>query len=443
VKQKKPVAAKRRPKTAGALRAKQTVRAARPWHKRVLLHPFVVMVLLCAGVLIIGTTWRGAAASYTITATVPAQLPPIAATITSPGSQQRFSTAQATVAGSCPAQSYVKLFRNTAFSGAAQCTGNTYQIQTNLVTGGNELNAQVYNLTDQAGPAGAPVTVYYDQTTETPPAAPTNVPTTMWVANVDSNGYKQGAATRASDNPTVSGWAPPWSMLTVTFHSDPQMCVTQANGIGWWSCTLGRTLPSGVHRVDVSAVTTGGQTLTFPAFQITVLSSLATILAPASGTAPLAIHADYQYQLRLGRQAADFAVSLSGGTAPYTVSADWGDGTTTTQTRNDAAPFTVSHAYATPSGPNKSYTVLIRAVDARGGAAVMQLSAVVKGDGILLVSSSTPVGGFLDGLHHWLWLVWPAYVVVVLMAVGYYLGEREEYRHLMTKPRPPRIRKAR
>jgi|GEM_PF-4566419 len=68
----------------------------------------------------------------------------------------------------------------------------------------------------------------------------------------------------------------------------------------------------------------------------------------------------------------------------------------------------------------------------------MQLGVVVKGTGLVLLARTTTFGVFLDALHRWLWLILPAYVVVTLMAVGYYLGERDEYQHLMAKRRVTR-----
>jgi hypothetical protein len=392
------------------------------------------MVLLCAGVLIAGTTLRSFAASYSVTATVQAPLPTSAATITSPTASQHVTTNVATVSGTCPAQSYVKLSRNGNVSGVSQCASNSYQIQTSLTSGTNQLAAQVYSLTDSPGPASPSVTVYYDQIVSgiIPTAPPDSTPVTLTVSDVENTGYKTGRSSRTSGNPTVSGYAPPLSMMTVTFHSDPETCITQADATGWWTCTLGATLPAGQHHVDVVAVTTDGQRLVFPTFQITVDGALPNLLKPALANAadPLLLRADYHYEVHVGRQAVDLALGVTGGTQPYVVTTDWGDGTTTKLTRADTSPFTVSHTYDTPSGPNKSYTVLVRAADAQGGSSLMQLSVVVKGDGITLLAAGTTFGNFLDGVQHWLWIIMPAYVVVVLMAIGYYLGEREEYRQL-------------
>jgi hypothetical protein len=441
VKQTKSKTAKR-PTRPGLARSKgKTAAPARAFHKRVLLHPFTVMVMLCAGVLLGGVTLRSFAATpaLDVTATVPAELPSSAATITGPGNAEHLSVGAVTVKGACPASSYVKLYRNTAFSGTSPCTSNAYEIQTNLSHGANELTAQVYNLTNQAGPSGVPVTVYYDPVTIAPAPIPTTVPTTISLAGVDSSSYKKSITTTTSENPTMWGWAPPFAKVTVTFHSDPKTCYTQADSTGRWSCTLASSLPAGTHHVDIQAVTQDGHILGFPTFQIIVSQTLRNVLAPKP-TDPLILRADYNYTVHIGHQAAEISLDVAGGTAPYTIMADWGDGNTTSLNRDVAGTFKLSHSYASPSGANKNYTVIVRSTDQHGQQALMQLGVVVKGTGLVLLAKNTTFGAFLDALHRWLWLIWPAYVVVVLMAIGYYLGEREEYQHLMAKRRVNRGR---
>jgi len=390
------------------------------------------MILLCAGVLIIGATIRSFAVSYTVTATVTAQIPSQPAIINEPAPQQHFTNAQAAVSGTCPPHTYVKLFRNTVFSGISQCPSGSFQIQTSLSPGANQLSVQVYNTTDQAGPASSPMTVHYDQTQALAPAAPSSVPTTIWVANLDSRPYTGSTVQRMSENPTIVGWAPPWSIVTLTFHSNPLTCLTQADEMGRWSCTLQQALAPGLHHVDGVAVTPSGQRLTFPGFEINVQASLPSQLVPTSSS-PLIVRAEYHYQVRLSTQPSELLVTLAGGTEPFTIHTDWGDGTTTTERRMDDAPFTVSHSYSTPAEANKDFVVLVHATDAQGQSALMQLSVVVKGTGLALVASSTTFDQLLNDMRHWIWVIWPAYMIVVLMAIGYYLGEREEYQHLIAK----------
>jgi len=408
------------------------------------LHPLTVMVLLCAGVLIIGATLRSFADSYTVTASVQAPLPKKAAVIMHPLTLLHVSTDAVTVQGSCPDQSYVEVTNGTQLSGVSQCTDQTFQVQTSLSSGANQIDAQVYSLTDEAGPTGTPVTVYYDQTTPTPVSTVTNTvpPTTpvesaivtMGVSSVDTSGIKSGSTITTSTNPTVIGWAPPWSIVTVLFHSDPLTCTTQADAKGQWTCTLDQTLPAGVHHVYVSATTTTGTTLNFPMFQITASTSVPSLLQKSNDT-PMHIQADYHYRVYVGSQAVTLALGLNGGTAPYSVDTNWGDGTTTTMTPTNPGSFSTSHSYAASTNADKNYTILVHVTDARGFSSYVQLSAVVRGAGIALVPNTSTFDQYVANIQHWLWLIWPTYAVVVLMAIGYYLGEREEYQHLMQKKR--------
>lgn len=157
---------------------KQQVRLARPIHTRFLLHPATCMTLLVVGVLIAGWTLRAAADSYNVTAKVPA--PPLTegAIITSPADGTTFATSPITVSGSCPDNSYVKLFRNSSFSGSSACVSNIFSIDTALSVGANTLVAQDYNITDDAGPATPGITVTYQPPAPAPstPVATPRVP---------------------------------------------------------------------------------------------------------------------------------------------------------------------------------------------------------------------------------------------------------------------------
>src|SRR5690242_3374732 len=91
---------------------KARVRHSRPIHHRFLLHPATGMMVLAAGVLIAGWTFRAAADSYTVTGKIPA--PPLTdgATITSPADGSTTAVTPIDIGGSCPDNSYVNLTRN-------------------------------------------------------------------------------------------------------------------------------------------------------------------------------------------------------------------------------------------------------------------------------------------------------------------------------------------
>lgn len=426
MKTKKPVAAKR----ARSTKAHQKLARSRPLHKRVLLHPFSVMVLLCAGVLIIGSTMRSYAADYDVTATVPAELPTAPAVISDPINEQHFSAQPITVSGTCPDWSFVKLYRNGAFSGVAQCSPTqTFQIQTSLAVGANVLDPKVFNATGQEGPTGVQLTVFYDELTVPPSAPPTTEPTALVVDAVETLDYTTGAVSPASLNPTISGWAPPYSDVTVTFHSEVTYCRTQADGNGLWSCTLDNALDIGVHRVEVAAVTPDGKRLVFPAFQIRVIRGMAS-LKKAPPASPFALTGEYIYTAKRVRESFSFRLGVSGGKSPYNLTVDWGDGSESGLNHPDQSDFTIAHVYTSPG----KYVVLVRGIDASKQTALLQLSAIVKGS-----SEATAGAGWLNntmsGIRQWLWLVWPVYIAVLLMVLSYWIGEQEAYRQLVSKRR--------
>jgi hypothetical protein len=430
VKTKKSSPAKR----ARAIRSTHKKRAvrARPFHKRVLLHPFSVMVLLCAGVLIIGSTFRGYAADMEVTGIVPAPLPTDPAVITDPVDEQHFSAQPIMVSGTCPEDSFVKLYRNGTFSGVAQCTVDlTFQIETNLSIGANELDPKVFNFTGQEGPAGTPITVYYDELITPPPVTPVSeeLPAQLIIETVELYDFTKGEIAPTSINPTITGFAPPYSDVTVTFHSEVSHCRTKADGNGFWSCTLNHMLDIGLHKVDVVAVDQNGKRFVFPTFTIRVIRGMASLKKPAPVN-PFAITGEYLYTTKRVNQSFSFSLGVQGGTAPYQLTVDWGDGNETGLMHYDQSTFTIAHTYKKPG----QYVVLVRGTDAGKQSALLQLSAVVTG-------SADPAGGggwisgTISGVRQWLWLVWPVYIAVLLMVLSYWIGEQEAYQRLVTRRR--------
>ena len=140
-------------------------------HEHTSYIPLLAMVLL-VGAILIGfsvTSFVAAdspgpqAGSIGLTGTVPKKAPSIAATITSPRNQQRFTITPVTVAGTCPVSTLVEIYKNNIFAGSIPCDSKgIYSIDIDLLFGENVITAQVYDVLNQAGPISAPVTVFYD-----------------------------------------------------------------------------------------------------------------------------------------------------------------------------------------------------------------------------------------------------------------------------------------
>jgi hypothetical protein len=139
-----------------------------------LAYPLVIFLMICSGLFLVACTFGVSADDVLITASIKA--PPIssAAIITSPSSGAHFSAVPITVNGSCPPNAaYIELFRNNFMGGSAICSSSsTFEIQTDLFPGANELTAHSFNSTDDEGPVSDKVTVFYDAPKS--PPAPTN-----------------------------------------------------------------------------------------------------------------------------------------------------------------------------------------------------------------------------------------------------------------------------
>lgn len=420
---------------------------SRAIHLRISLHPVSLMVALCVGVLLTASSLSAFGESYDVTASVAAPPPSQPATLTLPSANQHFTTPDIMVQGACPANTYVKLSVDGTFSGSATCQSGTYAIAQSLHSGANLLSVQDYNITDQAGPSTPAVMAHYDVPTTpvtdppaTPPTPPATVPaatpTELHVAEVDDGvSYSSTIGlTSTTSLPTFSGTAPPFSNITILVHSDPVTCLTQADAYGFWSCTLGTELPDGEHTVAISAITPQGVHLRLPIFKIMVSGSAVSIVrTPPASTPPQITIPDYHYQVFLAGNDVPISFVVNGGRGPYTTIIDWGDGTISTYTQAASGVAHYTHTYKATDSTLSQRRIKIRVIDADGATTLSQQSVVIRSP---IVASSTSGGNTTSGgwlksfnlpwLHNYLWILWPGYLIVILMLLSFYLGERRQ-----------------
>ncbi len=300
-------------------------------------------------------TLKSSAASYNVHGKVPAEALTEGATITSPADGAKFSTSTQTVSGTCPDNSYVKLYVNNTFAGVAWCSSNAFQIQVSLHSGQNDLRAQDYNVTDDPGPATPVVSVTF-----TPPPPPPS---------------------------------PPPPPNTVTGSAGTPIGLQDNNG----SYSLHGNSGSG---------------------------------------APLLLTSDFHYQTFTTGSTFRWSIDLEGGKAPYNVKINWGDGQQSSLIIKQSKQFWIEHTY-TEGG---YYKILVKSVDANGTSRIVQLAALIKKAGAASIfslhklgigSSSTSSGE--SWWHNWLILAWPLWLILILMAFSFWLGERQEYSKLKNR----------
>ncbi len=331
---------------------KQLIKAKRPTHKKIFLSPASLFIFLCLGVILATSTIVSSAQTINISAVVPAKALTSPATITNLSNNQKLTTSPIKVIGNCPPNSYVVLVRNGYASGMAVCQNNSFQIETDLTPGSNNLLAQDYNLTNQAGPAGSSLRVIYVPATSAQPPIAQTIP---------------AANSPQPPNPSTS------------------------------------TLPSQ------------------PAPSSLLLSATSSYKTFTTGET-------YAWQM-----------TLSGGQPPYFVYVNWGDNTYSNFFFKADPTFTVEHHYQ-KSG---IYTIIVSSIDSAGYKAVTQLSAVIKANpvnqvGLTNLNNNNPVANGLSIIksktaQNLLWFIWPTYIIIILMIISFWLGERRELKSLVAK----------
>lgn len=113
----------------------------------------------------------------------------------------------------------------------------------------------------------------------------------------------------------------------------------------------------------------------------------------------------------------DWPIQLSGGTGPYALSVDWGDGSPP-DLLSESAPglITVKHVYKSAG----TYRVVIKATDKNGGTAFLQL--VGQATGAIQNNSRAGTTNMLQKQVQW----WPVAAMVPLIVASFWLGRRYE-----------------
>jgi hypothetical protein len=138
---------------------------------------------------------------------------------------------------------------------------------------------------------------------------------------------------------------------------------------------------------------------------------------PQPGVAPFLLDVARHYYTGLAPgDEVRWALSIQGGTAPYSIDWDWGDGTKQPLAVGRATTITPSHTYRKAG----IYRLVVRGRDAAGHEAALTLVAVVSGPAPA-VSSVTPFR--TDGI---LLIAWPLLAATGLVILSFWLGEHHK-----------------
>jgi hypothetical protein len=120
----------------------------------------------------------------------------------------------------------------------------------------------------------------------------------------------------------------------------------------------------------------------------------------------------------------NWPLTISGGTGPYALSVDWGDGKPASlQSSQFPGTITVTHVYDTPG----TYVVIAKATDKNGETAFLQLVGQANG-AVTQSTGKNNNGGGLIVVVKVLWL--PAVLMIPLIIIAFWLGRRHELAEL-------------
>ena len=152
-----------------------------------------------------------------------------------------------------------------------------------------------------------------------------------------------------------------------------------------------------------------------------------TLTAPNNGlgfSSQLLLQTENYYQGTVTGRQITWPFVIVGGQAPYAVDIDWGDGSNEVLTRLAPGPFTVSHTYKVPgTGYLNSFPLIVRATDAAGHTAYLQVTTIVN-----LATAKASGSGSGNVAVNKLLVIWPIWIVIFLMIISFWLGERREKR---------------
>ena len=123
--------------------------------------------------------------------------------------------------------------------------------------------------------------------------------------------------------------------------------------------------------------------------------------------------------------------TITGGTGPYAVSIQWGDGEEQLLSFEFAGEFIAEHIYETPG----TYKIIVRVTDANGTTSFLQVVGVANG--AIQDSQATNEGGAallpVTGGNGFRVVMWPLYIMIFLIFSTFWLGRRYEIKKLKQK----------
>jgi hypothetical protein len=155
------------------------------------------------------------------------------------------------------------------------------------------------------------------------------------------------------------------------------------------------------------------------------------VAAPSSffdfSGAQLILNTDAAYRGSFPNRLLNVPITVIGGTPPFAINVQWGDGSNDIVSRSDNTTFNVSHTYKKPG----TYKIVIQGTDSKKLVAYLSVAAIINGTPDLLASTSTKPP------TNKLFILWPILAVAATLVFSFWMGEQREKRVLGTAYRTP------
>ena len=154
-----------------------------------------------------------------------------------------------------------------------------------------------------------------------------------------------------------------------------------------------------------------------------------SLVDSVANASTLTLTSNFFYKGYYVNQPATWQFAVNGGTAPYAISVDWGDGYRSLISQPNAGQFKLQHTYMKQGAYRGSYVSKVTATDAGNNETLLQLLAIIneRPGSPSLGSTGGVAGSGSPGIMRYLL---PSYGVIVLMAASFWLGEVRELRYL-------------
>lgn len=142
-------------------------------------------------------------------------------------------------------------------------------------------------------------------------------------------------------------------------------------------------------------------------------------VSPFVGTNRVSLSSAFAKRGAVPGSTLSWPIILSGGSGPYAITIDWGDGTQTDIiSREFPGTFDISHIYKSAG----IYNILIRVTDKNGEKAFLQLIGV--GNGEIGDNQATANQATVREVVRIVW--WPVLLIIPFMLIAFWLGRRYE-----------------